>query len=155
MKAAPFAYVRPGRLDDVLGELAGGDGKVLAGGQSLVPVLAMRLGRPGTLVDITAVPELTTTDPVDVMVIESGVLFLTVEVWTGVVRLVVMSSAWAGTAIARRAVEASSVVRIWVLVSDRIDPHDGARAAQPWRCGKFIFRSWRRYRGGSCAAGAG
>lgn len=58
MKAAPFAYVRPARLDDVLGELAEGTGKVLAGGQSLVPVLAMRLGRPATLVDITAVPEL-------------------------------------------------------------------------------------------------
>ena len=58
MKPAPFAYVRPGRLDDVLSELAGGDAKVLAGGQSLAPVLAMRLGRPSTLVDITAVPEL-------------------------------------------------------------------------------------------------
>ena len=58
MKAAPFAYVRPAALDDVLAELAGGDGKVLAGGQSLVPVLAMRLGRPATLVDITAVEEL-------------------------------------------------------------------------------------------------
>ncbi len=57
MKAAPFAYVRPPTLDDVLAELAGGDGKVLAGGQSLVPVLAMRLGRPATLVDVTAVPE--------------------------------------------------------------------------------------------------
>ena len=55
MKAAPFAYVRPGSLDGVLAELAGGDGKVLAGGQSLVPVLAMRLGRPATLVDINAV----------------------------------------------------------------------------------------------------
>ena len=58
MKAPPFAYVRPATLDDVLAELAGGDAKVLAGGQSLVPVLAMRLGRPATLVDITAVPEL-------------------------------------------------------------------------------------------------
>ena len=55
MKAAPFAYVRPGSLDDVLSELARGDAKVLAGGQSLTPVLAMRLGRPSTLVDITAV----------------------------------------------------------------------------------------------------
>lgn len=54
MKAAPFAYVRPATLDDAVAELAAtdGDGKVLAGGQSLVPVLAMRLGRPGTLVDI-------------------------------------------------------------------------------------------------------
>jgi 2-furoyl-CoA dehydrogenase FAD binding subunit len=60
MKAAPFAYVRPGSVDDVLAELAGGrdiagGAKVLAGGQSLVPVLAMRLGRPATLVDIGAV----------------------------------------------------------------------------------------------------
>jgi aerobic-type carbon monoxide dehydrogenase small subunit (CoxS/CutS family)/CO/xanthine dehydrogenase FAD-binding subunit/carbon monoxide dehydrogenase subunit G len=54
MKPAPFAYVRPGSLDDVLAELSGADAKVLAGGQSLVPVLAMRLGRPATLVDITA-----------------------------------------------------------------------------------------------------
>ena len=63
MKAAPFAYVRPPTLDDVLAELAGGDGKVLAGGQSLVPVLAMRLGRPATLVDVTAVPELNEQGP--------------------------------------------------------------------------------------------
>jgi 2-furoyl-CoA dehydrogenase FAD binding subunit len=63
VKAAPFAYVRPPTLDDVLAELAGGDGKVLAGGQSLVPVLAMRLGRPATLVDVTAVPELTEHGP--------------------------------------------------------------------------------------------
>lgn len=58
MKAPPFAYVRPATLDDVLAELAGGDAKVLAGGQSLVPVLAMRLGRPATLVDINAVADL-------------------------------------------------------------------------------------------------
>ncbi|TQM13423.1 FAD binding domain-containing protein [Pseudonocardia kunmingensis] len=58
MKAPPFAYVRPATLDDVLAELAGGDAKVLAGGQSLVPVLAMRLGRPATLVDINSVSDL-------------------------------------------------------------------------------------------------
>jgi 2-furoyl-CoA dehydrogenase FAD binding subunit len=55
MKPAPFAYVRPASVEDVLTELAAGNGKVLAGGQSLVPVLAMRLGRPATLVDIGAV----------------------------------------------------------------------------------------------------
>jgi CO/xanthine dehydrogenase FAD-binding subunit len=53
MKAAPFAYHRPDTVDEAVDALAGGDAKVLAGGQSLVPVLAMRLGRPGTLVDIT------------------------------------------------------------------------------------------------------
>ncbi|MCW2720673.1 FAD binding domain-containing protein [Pseudonocardia sp.] len=62
MKAAPFAYVRPAALDDVLAELADGNGKVLAGGQSLVPVLAMRLGRPATLVDIGSVAELGSLD---------------------------------------------------------------------------------------------
>ena len=58
MKPAPFAYVRPGTLGEVLTALGSGSAKVLAGGQSLVPVLAMRLGRPDTLVDINAVEEL-------------------------------------------------------------------------------------------------
>lgn len=58
MKAAPFAYVRPGSTQDALAELGRDGAKVLAGGQSLVPVLAMRLGRPSVLVDINAVPEL-------------------------------------------------------------------------------------------------
>ena len=65
MKPAPFAYVRPATIDDVLAELDGGAGKVLAGGQSLVPVLAMRLGRPATLVDITAVGALQELDAAD------------------------------------------------------------------------------------------
>lgn len=62
MKAASFAYVRPATLNDAVAELAAtdGEGKVLAGGQSLVPVLAMRLGRPGTLVDINGADELRT-----------------------------------------------------------------------------------------------
>ncbi len=58
MKAAPFAYHRPASVAEAVDTLAAGDAKVLAGGQSLVPVLAMRLGRPGTLVDITALHEL-------------------------------------------------------------------------------------------------
>jgi aerobic-type carbon monoxide dehydrogenase small subunit (CoxS/CutS family)/CO/xanthine dehydrogenase FAD-binding subunit/carbon monoxide dehydrogenase subunit G len=57
VKAAPFAYTRPSTVDGALAELAasGGEGKVLAGGQSLVPVLAMRLARPSVLVDINGV----------------------------------------------------------------------------------------------------
>jgi carbon-monoxide dehydrogenase medium subunit len=57
MKAAPFDYVRPATVGEAVAALAGadGEGKVLAGGQSLVPVLAMRLGRPTVLVDINAV----------------------------------------------------------------------------------------------------
>ena len=57
MKAAPFDYVRPATVGEAVAALAeaGDDAKVLAGGQSLVPVLAMRLGRPTLLVDINAV----------------------------------------------------------------------------------------------------
>ena len=63
MKAAPFSYTRPSTLQDAVGELAAADGgaKVLAGGQSLVPVMAMRLARPETLVDITRIRELSGT----------------------------------------------------------------------------------------------
>jgi carbon-monoxide dehydrogenase medium subunit/6-hydroxypseudooxynicotine dehydrogenase subunit alpha len=57
MKAPPFAYARAGSVDEALGLLAeaGEDAKLLAGGQSLVPVLAYRLVRPSHLVDIDAV----------------------------------------------------------------------------------------------------
>ena len=59
MKPAPFAYVRPGSLADALTALAGDPGaKVLAGGQSLVPLLSMRLAAPSTLVDINGLPDL-------------------------------------------------------------------------------------------------
>jgi carbon-monoxide dehydrogenase medium subunit len=55
MKAAPFDYVRPSSVDEALAALASGEAKVLAGGQSLVPVLAMRLARPAVLVDINGI----------------------------------------------------------------------------------------------------
>src|SRR5690606_458748 len=56
VKSAPFAYVRPVTVEQACAELAADDdSKVLSGGQSLVPVLAMRLARPSTLVDINAV----------------------------------------------------------------------------------------------------
>lgn len=59
MKPAPFRYRRPSSLEDALGLLAGEPGaKVLAGGQSLVPLLNMRLASPRTLVDLGAVPGL-------------------------------------------------------------------------------------------------
>jgi carbon-monoxide dehydrogenase medium subunit len=57
VKAAPFAYARPTTVEEAVEMLAatGGEGKVLAGGQSLVPILAMRLARPSTLVDLNGV----------------------------------------------------------------------------------------------------
>jgi carbon-monoxide dehydrogenase medium subunit len=60
MKPAPFAYHRPAELDEALALLAelGGEAKVLAGGQSLLPLLSMRLAAPAHLVDVNALPGL-------------------------------------------------------------------------------------------------
>ncbi len=60
MKPAPFDYVRPGTLPEALSILsqANGDAKPIAGGQSLVPLLALRMTAPRLLVDITRLPEL-------------------------------------------------------------------------------------------------
>lgn len=56
MKPAPFEYVRPESVDEAVAALAGlEDAKVLAGGQSLVPALSMRVLRPGALVDVNRV----------------------------------------------------------------------------------------------------
>jgi carbon-monoxide dehydrogenase medium subunit len=59
VKPAPFAFVRPQGLQHALEALAADPGaKVLAGGQSLVPLLSMRLASPSTLVDINGLPDL-------------------------------------------------------------------------------------------------
>jgi carbon-monoxide dehydrogenase medium subunit len=61
MKPAPFQYHAPKTVDDavaLLAEVAPADGRVLAGGQSLVPTMAFRLARPAHLVDINGIAEL-------------------------------------------------------------------------------------------------
>ncbi len=60
MKPAPFAYVAPRTMDEVLTLLAehGDEAKLLAGGQSLVPLLNFRLARPALLIDLNRVPGL-------------------------------------------------------------------------------------------------
>jgi 2-furoyl-CoA dehydrogenase FAD binding subunit len=60
MKPAAFDYVRAEHLDEVLDTLRreGGDARIVAGGQSLMPMLNMRLARPKTLVDIMRLPGL-------------------------------------------------------------------------------------------------
>jgi aerobic carbon-monoxide dehydrogenase medium subunit len=61
MKPAPFQYHAPTTIDEAvrtLAEVVGEDGRVLAGGQSLVPIMAFRLARPGHLVDINGVATL-------------------------------------------------------------------------------------------------
>ncbi len=60
MKPAPFDYYAPTSVDETCSLLAryGSDAKLLAGGQSLVPLLALRLAQPATLIDLNGVHEL-------------------------------------------------------------------------------------------------
>jgi len=64
MKPAPFDYMRIEDIDEALDALReeGGDARVIAGGQSLMPMLAMRLARPKLLVDIMHVEALRRID---------------------------------------------------------------------------------------------
>lgn len=70
MKPAPFEYVTAGTVEEAVSALAdGGDmAKILAGGQSLVPLLALRLARPDVLVDVNSVTGL------DSIAVEDGTL---------------------------------------------------------------------------------
>ena len=66
MKPAPFDYRRPGSVAEAVQALAGEpNAKVLAGGQSLVPLLSMRLAAPAMLVDINGIPGLDTIEVSD------------------------------------------------------------------------------------------
>ncbi|HEX5511242.1 MAG TPA: FAD binding domain-containing protein [Actinomycetales bacterium] len=70
MKPSPLRYFRPTSLPDALDVLAqlGDEGKVLAGGQSLIPLLSMRIAAPPALVDINSVPGL------DQIIVDGGTL---------------------------------------------------------------------------------
>jgi aerobic carbon-monoxide dehydrogenase medium subunit len=72
MIPAKFDYVRPGSLDEAVRALADGgeDAKVIAGGQSLLPLLRLRLAYPELLVDVGALDELRgVTDAGDALLI--------------------------------------------------------------------------------------
>ena len=61
MKPAPFTYHAPTSVDEAVAQLAQWgpqDGRVLAGGQSLVPTMAFRVARPAHLIDINGIGEL-------------------------------------------------------------------------------------------------
>jgi len=60
MKPASFGFLKPSTLPEALAFLAshGADGKIIAGGQSLVPSMNFRLARPETLIDINDIPEI-------------------------------------------------------------------------------------------------
>jgi aerobic carbon-monoxide dehydrogenase medium subunit len=76
MKPPPFEYHAPTSLDEALSLLGqyGAEAKVLAGGQSLIPLLRLRLAYPGVLVDVSDVAELRQVrDDGDAIVIGAGV----------------------------------------------------------------------------------
>jgi carbon-monoxide dehydrogenase medium subunit len=67
MKPPKFDYHAPKSVDDALAllERYGGDAKILAGGQSLMPLLNFRLSRPAALVDLNRIPSLAYIKEVD------------------------------------------------------------------------------------------
>ncbi len=60
MKPPPFEYLDPKTAGEAVSLLQQheGEAKILAGGQSLIPLLNMRLARPGVLIDLAKVTEL-------------------------------------------------------------------------------------------------
>ena len=82
MKAADFAYHRVTSVDDAVGYLEkyAGDARILAGGQSLLPMLNMRLWQPSALIDINPVSELAAVEPVgDETIVGAMVRYVTLE----------------------------------------------------------------------------
>ena len=81
MKPAAFDYVRPSTVAEALRVLAAAPGaKVLAGGQTLGPMLNLRLAQPAVLVDITRIPELAAvTEDRDAVTIGATVTHAAIE----------------------------------------------------------------------------
>jgi 2-furoyl-CoA dehydrogenase FAD binding subunit len=102
MKPAAFDYVRAGHLDEVLDGLAreGGDARIIAGGQSLMPMLNMRLARPKTLIDIMRLPELARIERKNGNVtVGAGIRQAALLAWPELgeaLRLVAQALPWAG-----------------------------------------------------------
>ncbi|NDW04893.1 FAD binding domain-containing protein [Jiella pacifica] len=104
MKPAPFDYVRAASLDEALSALheAGDEARVIAGGQSLVPMLNMRLARPSVLVDVMRIGELARIEHRKGMItIGAGVRQAQLERWAplaGTLPLVASMMPWVGHA---------------------------------------------------------
>lgn len=67
MKPAPFDYERPGSVSEACQILAdaGGGGMVIAGGQTLMPLLNLRMSQPFVLVDLSGIAELRSISRID------------------------------------------------------------------------------------------
>lgn len=102
MKPAAFDYLQAATIDEALDALqeAGGDARVIAGGQSLVPMLNMRLARPAVLVDIMRIEVLQKIERSggDIL-IGAGVRQAKLEAWPDLadrLPLVAMALPWLG-----------------------------------------------------------
>ncbi|MBL0936338.1 MAG: FAD binding domain-containing protein [Rhizobiaceae bacterium] len=102
MKPAAFDYLQAATLDEALDALheAGGDARVIAGGQSLLPMLNMRLARPAVLVDIMRIEALQTIEQTgsDIL-IGAGVRQARLEAWPELsarLPLLAMALPWLG-----------------------------------------------------------
>jgi 2-furoyl-CoA dehydrogenase FAD binding subunit len=104
MKPAAFDYVRAEHLDEALDVLRqqGGDARIIAGGQSLMAMLNMRLARPKTLIDIMRLPELARIDvKADTITIGAGVRQAALLAWPDLSRslqLIALALPWTGHA---------------------------------------------------------
>lgn len=82
MKAPAFEYVRPQSLGEAIGLLAnaGGEARVIAGGQSLLALMNLRLASPELLIDIARLPELTAIgEDGDAVTLGAGVTHAAIE----------------------------------------------------------------------------
>jgi len=89
MKPARFDYIRTETLAEAHAALAadGNDARVIAGGQSLLPMLSMRLARPKVVVDIMHLPGLRKIeDDGNAIRIGAGVRQAELQVWPGLAR---------------------------------------------------------------------
>ena len=104
MKPAAFDYVRAETLDEALDVLRqeGSDASIIAGGQSLMAMLNMRLAKPRTLVDIMRLPDLARIDVKgDAIMVGAGVRQAALLAWPDLGRslqLVALALPWTGHA---------------------------------------------------------
>ncbi len=104
MKPARFDYIRAATLSEVHAALAedGNDARVIAGGQSLLPMLSMRLARPKVVVDIMHLPELhKIEDDGNAIRIGAGVRQAELQDWPGLAQsqpLLAAALPWIGHA---------------------------------------------------------
>ena len=115
MKPARFDYIRAETLAEAHAALAaeGDDARVIAGGQTLLPMLSMRLARPKVLVDIMRLPELRKIDAAGSTIrIGAGVRQAEMLAWPELVQhqpLLAAALPWVGHA--RRAIAAPCAAR--------------------------------------------